>query len=51
MLDLLPGLVDMLANDLDLLGTTNELLQSYYIHDANAVLQVVTHSTIYASRV
>ncbi|KAG8884084.1 hypothetical protein FRB97_005307 [Tulasnella sp. 331] len=37
--DLFPALINLLANDLDQLGTINTLLESYYIQDTATVLQ------------
>ncbi|KAG8903449.1 hypothetical protein FRB99_003271 [Tulasnella sp. 403] len=40
LMDLLPNLVNELSDDLDLLGTVNKLLESYYLIDCPAVLQL-----------
>ena len=39
-MDLLPLLVELLGSDMDILSHSTRLLESYYLVDANAVLQV-----------
>jgi hypothetical protein len=40
LVSLLPTLVSTLQHDFDMLGIANRLLESYYLIDANLVLQV-----------